>query len=305
MAMAGKGISLMMDLTASYQYCATIARESGSNFYRSFSLLEPQRRQAMEALYAFARWSDDLSDLPGEANQKRSRLEHWQAELERYCHGNEIPEIASNQDPQTDVNLLWPALRDAQQRYRIPIEVLRDLVEGVKLDIDMVRLRDRDQLERYCYCVAGTVGLACLHIWEAPVDRLRNVAIDCGFAFQITNILRDVLEDTRRQRIYLPEADLQVYGCDAASWLRAEPAGDWLGLVRKYITDADAAYRRSWEIHTHLPPDAKKMFSLMWRSYHAILEEIQRQPETIWKRRLSVPLWKKAKLFLTHFGPLS
>jgi phytoene synthase len=305
LALVRKGISVTVDLTASYQYCATVARESGSNFYRSFSLLEPQRRQAMEALYAFARWSDDLSDQPGEAEDKRARLQNWQVELERHCNPAGPSGVSLESNSSGQVKYLWPALRDAQQRYHIPVEVLRDLVEGVKLDIDAVQIRDRKQLEHYCYCVAGTVGIACLHIWEAPVERLQTVAIDCGFAFQITNILRDVLEDARRHRIYLPQTDLHTYGCDAESWLKAEPVGDWLGLVRKYIEEADAAYQRSWEIHSHLPADAKKMFSLMWRSYHAILDEIQRQPDSIWKRRLSVPLWKKAKLFLTHFGPLS
>lgn len=296
---------MTIDLNTSYQYCATVARESGSNFYRSFSLLEPQRRQAMEALYAFARWSDDLSDQPGETEDKRTRLQNWQIELERHCNSPVPVLVSSESEDNDDAKKLWPALRDAQQRYHIPVAVLRDLVEGVKLDIDTVQIRDREQLEHYCYCVAGTVGIACLHIWEAPVDRLQKVAIDCGFAFQITNILRDVLEDSRRQRIYLPETELREFGCDVASWMKAEPVGDWLGLVRKYIEEADAAYQRSWEIHAHLPADAKKMFSLMWRSYHAILEEIQRHPDSIWKRRLSVPLWKKAKLFFTHFGPLS
>lgn len=296
---------MTIDLQTSYQYCASVARDSGSNFYRSFSLLEPQRRQAMEALYAFARWSDDLSDQPGETEDKRARLQNWQIELERHC-SSPVPVIVSSESEDSDdAKKLWPALRDAQQRYHIPVAVLRDLVEGVKLDIDAVQIRDREQLEHYCYCVAGTVGIACLHIWEAPVDRLQKVAIDCGFAFQITNILRDVLEDVRRQRIYLPATDIEGFGCDIESWMKAEPAGDWLGLVRKYIQEGEAAYQRSWEIHSHLPADAKKMFSLMWRSYHAILEEIQRQPDLIWKRRLSVPLWKKAKLFLTHFGPLS
>lgn len=293
------------ELAASYQYCSTVAKESGSNFYRSFSLLEPQRRQSMEALYAFARWTDDLSDQPGLPAEKRERLKQWQQELERSCStpGSFDNTHESSINPQA--NLLWPALRDTQLRYRIPIAVLRDLVEGVLLDIDAVQIRDRQELEHYCYCVAGTVGIACLHIWEAPVERLHSVAIDCGFAFQITNILRDVLEDARRNRIYLPSTDLIAYQCDTQKWLHEHPDGNWLELIRKYAKEADSAYQRSWEIHAYLPNDAKKMFSLMWQSYHAILEEIQRQPESIWKKRLSVPLWKKAKLFFTHFGPLS
>jgi phytoene synthase len=299
------------ELAASYQYCSTVAKESGSNFYRSFSLLELERRQAMEALYAFARWTDDLSDQPGPSAEKRARLKQWQRELERYCQlerqcqTEERIETTDEPSLNSTANLLWPALRDAQLRYQIPVEVLRDLIEGVVLDIEAVQIRNRQELERYCYCVAGTVGIACLHIWEAPVDRLQSVAIDCGFAFQITNILRDVLEDARRNRIYLPQSDLETFRCDTTKWLDEHPDGHWLELIRKYAQEAEAAYQRSWEIHAHLPADAKKMFSLMWRSYHAILEEIQRHPERIWKKRMSVPLWKKAKLFFTHFGPLS
>ena len=293
------------ELAASYQYCSMVAKESGSNFYRSFSLLEPERRQAMEALYAFARWTDDLSDQPGPPEEKRERLKQWQQELERHCQAGEV--LGTNDEPSLNstANMLWSALRDAQRRYQIPVAVLRDLIEGVVLDIDAVQIRNRQELEHYCYCVAGTVGIACLHIWEAPVDRLHNVAIDCGFAFQITNILRDVLEDARRNRIYLPQSDLETFRCDTTKWLHEHPDGNWLELIRMYAQEAEAAYQRSWEIHAYLPADAKKMFSLMWRSYHAILEEIQRHPDRIWKKRMSVPLWKKAKLFFTHFGPLS
>lgn len=293
------------ELAASYHYCSRMARDSGSNFYRSFSLLEPQRKQAMEALYAFARWTDDLSDQAGEPQDKATRLRAWQRELESRYQASIEKNNGRESTVAFDDNQLWPALIDSMHRYRIPLQILLDLVAGVQLDVDSVRIETRSELERYCYCVAGTIGIACLHIWEGPVERLQSAAIDCGFAFQITNILRDVMEDARRQRIYLPQADLLEFQCDPLSWIAERPTGDWLGLIRRYIQAADSAYEKSWEIHAHLPPDAKKMFSLMWQSYHAILDEIAKQPELIWQRRLSVPLWKKAKLFFTHFGPLS
>jgi phytoene synthase len=295
-------LSLLSD---SYHYCSEISRNSGSNFYRSFSLLTTPRRQAMEALYAFARWTDDLSDQAGTATEKRERLLQWR-DFVKQLSSAPAQELHISRHPQLgDSHRLWPALADSLERYRIPTNLLSDLVDGVMLDLDEVFLPNRNALNHYCYSVAGTIGLACLHIWDGPYQTMRAAAIDCGFAFQMTNILRDIREDAFRQRIYIPQESLEKYGCSREQWLLGIPSGNWTELLEDYLQMTEQAYHSGWQLHPHLASDGKKMFSLMWKSYHAILEEIRHQPAVVWKKRISVPMWKKAKLFLTHFGPLA
>jgi phytoene synthase len=291
-----------LPLEESYRYCHEVSRSSGSSFYRSFTLLAPPRRRAMEALYAFARWTDDLSDREGSIAEKRERLEQWRNTLQQLnlSESSLNMTIAPLRD---DSYRLWPALHDSILRYNIPVELLEDLIEGVLTDLDQVRLQTQDQLHRYCYCVAGTVGLACLHIWEGPVESIRPLAIDCGYAFQVTNILRDLLEDAQRGRIYLPAEDLQRFHCESVSWLSGNPAGNWNQLIAEYLQRAENAFQNSWRIHGDLQGDGKRMFSLMWHSYHTLLKQIARDPGQVWKRRTTVPSWKKVMLILSHFGP--
>lgn len=190
---------------------------------------------------------------------------------------------------------LWPALHHTVVTYQIPVRLLDELVAGVVMDLQAVRLADWPAVDEYCYRVASTVGLACTSIWQARPSLPQQAAIDCGLAFQLTNILRDLREDAQRDRIYLPIDQLQRFGCDTDSWLAGKPRGEWLQLVSSVLERARALYHSGARTVDHLPPHGARMFALMWSSYRHLLEAIEHNKEHLWSdRRVRVPrhqLW--------------
>ena len=183
------------ELAASYVHCQQIARRSASSFYYSFLLLPKPKRQAMCALYAFLRQTDDLSDSADSATDRRAALETWRESLERATRG-------AFDDP------LLPALADTMAGYSIPVDHLHAVIDGVEMDLEPLEYETFDELEAYCHRVASAVGLACLCIWGTTSERALEPARQCGVAFQLTNILRDLKEDAARGRVYLPREDL-------------------------------------------------------------------------------------------------
>jgi phytoene synthase len=207
-------------------------------------------------------------------------------------------------DSLRDYSLLWPALCNTAERYAIPHELLFGIIDGVEMDLGPVRIADWDELTEYSYYVASTVGLACTRLWGAKVTLPRQSAIDCGIAFQITNILRDLREDAARGRIYVPATQLQRFGCSAANWLRCQPDVDWFGCVDAMIARARQLYDNGWRTSEHLNDEGQRMFSLMWRTYRELLDEIDRSKASLWSGSpIRVSRWKKMKLAISHFLP--
>lgn len=321
-------------LSESYSHCKSLARNSGSSFYRSFSLLGLHRRNAMMALYAFARLADDATD------GQESFLDTREAEASRWCakHWHDWIDAlpASSIDfhaSHSTTECLEPirlALSDSIERFAIPRETLHDLVRGVDIDCQQtqnaigdtvagrlppaIRMKNWAETKAYCHLVASSVGIACLSIWarkqgELPSDEIRQAALDCGIAFQMTNILRDIGEDARRNRIYLPEEELARFGIDTARWLALpnsptifalNEVGDWRGLIRLQMERTKALYDRGWAVANAISLDGKRMFSLMWNSYRALLESIDEKPELIWQSRVHLTRFTKIKLVAQH-----
>jgi len=313
-----------MDLAESYAHCESLARRSGSSFFRSFSLLSAQRRNAMMALYAFARLADDATDgtTHGSTGHKTNNSSHFGEPLawsstEWHEWLDEIA-LSSGTVGGRVPNSLSPirlALGDSIQRFAIPIKSLHDIVKGVDMDsADQVRFETWQETKTYCHRVASSVGIACLAIWskqigEPPHADLVRAALDCGVAFQMTNILRDVAEDAHRGRIYLPMQDLQRFGVDTQRWvgLRQQPTlfavneiGDWRGLIRIQLERAKALYENGWEVANSISLDGQRMFSLMWHSYRALLSRIEEKPELIWQSRIRLPNTEKLQLIGQH-----
>jgi len=292
-------------LGISNQNCERIARTSGSNFYRSFSLLRPEKRRAMLALYAYARVIDDLGDEPkrsqdGMGSNKGTgvfepiSLHAWIDNL-----ANDNPELKNGCGG--ELSNIRLALRDAVQRFEIQLERLHEMIEGVAMDqVDHVRILDRAALDHYCYLVASSVGLACLSIWRGDTTRLKDAAIDCGIAFQLTNILRDVAEDAKQNRIYIPADLLESYKIDQAAWLDCAPNGDWVAMLRSQIERAKALYLSGWEICQALDSDGQRMFSLMWHTYHHLLLKIESEIESVWTHRMQLGRFEKVQLYFQH-----
>ncbi|MEM7557966.1 MAG: phytoene/squalene synthase family protein [Planctomycetota bacterium] len=292
------------EVSKSYAWCRDVCRRSKSNFYASFRLLAPERRRAMDALYAFARISDDLADAIGLAEDKQLVLEAWRERLGQIDSGKSLSDSSEQLlEPYRD---LWPGLADAVVRFQIPLGLLDDIVEGVSMDLASERrFTTWAELDQYCYYVASAVGLACTYIWKADQEVPRETAVVCGQAFQLTNILRDVQEDAASGRIYLPLDSLRQYGVGEANWLGGQPNGDWTGLVESVARTAFERYEQGWDTIEYLTPDSQRMFSLMWRSYRQLLEEVIRHKEELWTgQRIRVGTWQKTRLLLRHVLPM-
>jgi len=197
-------------LAAAYAVCRHITRSAARNFYYGFLVLPRGRRNALSAVYAFMRHSDDLSDAPGLTRREREdKLTEWRNALHRVAEG----------EPTDDPVLL--AVADAQRRFKIPIELFDRLVEGTAMDLSPqpgagIRYQTFDELRRYCYHVASVVGLICIRIFGYRDPSAEALAEKCGLAFQLTNIIRDVKEDAGLGRVYLPQEDLERFGRTAA-----------------------------------------------------------------------------------------
>jgi squalene-associated FAD-dependent desaturase len=317
-------------LTESYRRCEKIAIQSGSSFYRSFALLREDRRKAMTALYAFARLADDATDGDGAIS---SKTDYWSAAawhqwLDELCLG----ETATHES----TRILAPirrALSDSVAQFSIPLETLHDIVRGVDSDFvasgghatiesesakqlsEPIRMKSWEETLNYCHRVASSVGIACLSIWsktihQAPCSASVQAALDCGVAFQMTNILRDIVEDSGRNRIYLPEDELDRFEIDSTKWLSLNKGpttfalnelGDWRGLIRLQIERTKAMYERGWRVANSISFDGQRMFSLMWHSYREILLAIEKRPERIWQERIRLSKVQKLRLASQHW----
>lgn len=306
-----------MDLEQSFAEAERISRSSGSSFYRSFQFLRADRRRAMHALYAFARIADDATDNLSTSNDwdRESWLE-WIQKLQ----DPEIPKDSIS-DPRLpkDLQAIRLAIADSVGRYRIPLAMLDSLVEGMDMDARGVEISDWEDFRQYAFRVASSVGICCTAIWTdgnpiSPDQPLWRSSVDCGVAFQLTNILRDVKEDAGRGRVYLPLEDLERFGISRSQWLDSlnanEPAKplspDSLSkLVAVQIERARGLFASGWQLQRMLDPDSYRMFSLMWHTYRCILSRIEKDPTKIFTQRVRLGARRKMMLATQHcFTPL-
>lgn len=277
------------DLAASYAYCQQQARRAASNFYYCFHLLPRDKRRAMHALYAYLRKTDDLCDGESALPQRQAALVVWRSEVEAALAGEA-------QGP------ILPALADTAHRFEIPQAYLLDVLDGVQMDLDGRSYATFAELEHYCYRVASVVGLACIHIWGFTSERAIEPAIQCGVAFQLTNILRDLDEDAQRGRIYLPQEDLERFGYQAAE-LRGRVCDERLRrLVRFEAARAEEFYQQATGLHGYLHPQGQRVFGAMFDTYHALLREIGHREGDIFSGRVRVSKWKKLQIALRWMG---
>ncbi|MDR3639616.1 MAG: phytoene/squalene synthase family protein [Isosphaeraceae bacterium] len=276
-------------LRASYRFCTEVSRREARNFYYSFLLLPAERRSSMCALYAFLRRTDDLADEPGPAAEKRAALDAWRAELERTLAGGS--------------STTWPgfaALADTVRRHEIPARYLHEVIDGVLMDLDPHPYSTFDDLHGYCYHVASAVGLACVHIWgfESAGGEAESRAEACGLALQLTNILRDVGEDARNGRVYLPQEDLDRFGVSTADLV----AGRVSEPLRALLTfEADRAYRyyeQAALLERLVAPEGRPALRAIIGIYRTLLDTIVKRDYEVLATRVAVPGWRKAAVAL-------
>jgi phytoene synthase len=304
-------------IETSYGHVLRISRQSGSNFYRSFWLLPAAKRRAMCALYAFARVTDDIGDCEAPASLRSNWLTAWrQATAMNLISESRdgrcvLPQGFPESTTQWPVDLrrraaeILPALSDAVTKFEIPSRFILEIIDGVLADQKKTRFDTYEQLEHYCYLVASAVGLACLHIWQFQSPLPMQAAIDCGLAFQLTNILRDISEDARRGRIYLPQQHWADHGLCEDDLLNPRPDDRLKCLISDEVRRAVKLYDSGWQIWDALHPDGKPMFSMMWRTYRRLLSHIQADPCSVFVRRVRLSKMEQIGLVSQHFiGPI-
>jgi len=276
---------MSITLDASYVHCQRSARRAASSFYYSFWLLPREKRQAMCTLYSFLRRTDDLGDSTASLECRRSSLEAWRSSLERAWTG-------SFDDP------LLPALVDTVQRYEIPHVYLTDVLDGVEMDLSLHRYETFEELQLYCHRVASAVGLACIHIWGFESDRALLLARECGLAFQMTNILRDLKEDALQDRIYLPMSDLRHFNYGPSELKQSLKNERFFTLMEYEIDRVEKLFDAALELELHLSPDGRPVFRAMVSTYRGLLEEIKRRRGDVFSRRIRIGRWKRLRIVL-------
>ena len=262
------------------EYCQQKAARSGSSFYYSFLFLPQERRRAITALYAFCREVDDVVDEAVDPQLAGTKLAWWRQEVERLFTGN----------PQHPVTR---ALQPALAPYGIAAQQLHEIIDGMEMDLRQTRYLDFAALERYCYHVAGAVGLLAAGIFGYSDPRTLEYAKSLGTAFQLTNIIRDVGEDARKNRIYLPAADLQRFNVTAADLLQARYSEGFAALMAFQAARARSYYDKATAA---LPPAdrrAQRPGLIMAAIYSALLAEIERDGFQVLTQRTSLTPLRK------------
>ena len=273
-----------LEVQYAYSRCEEITRAAAANFYYGIRLLPQDKRQAMSAVYAFARQIDDIGDEPGDPAAKLTALRDQRGKLARIAEASSgvlAPQRERGGDP------VSVALADAHVRFALPLDALELLIEGVELDVNGATYETFEDLVVYCRDVAGTIGRLCLAIFtDGHGAAHAALADDLGVALQLTNILRDVREDYANGRVYLPAEDLRRFGVSApelsAELIRfeAERARDWFDHGLALMDELDGR--------------SAACLAAMTGIYRRILERILADPEQVLQRRISLPTWEKA-----------
>ncbi|QXE33591.1 presqualene diphosphate synthase HpnD [Streptomyces sp. GMY02] len=276
---------------AAYSYCETVTGQQARNFAYGIRLLPAEKRQAMSALYAFARRVDDIGDGTLAPEAKQRRLEETRALLDR---------VRAGEVGEDDTDPVAVAVADAARRFPVPLGGLDELIDGVLMDVRGDTYETWDDLKTYCRCVAGAIGRISLGVFgfasDAPgAEHAVEYADTLGLALQLTNILRDVREDAGNGRTYLPSDDLGKFGCSAGFHSATPPAGsDFTGLVHFEVRRARALFAEGYRLLPLLDRRSGACVAAMAGIYRRLLDRIERDPEAVLRGRVSLPGHEKA-----------
>lgn len=300
-------------LSESYQTCIQLARRTGKNFYYSFLTLPRRLADDMCVLYAFMRWTDDLADAEELPTGIREVAIHQWREHVRSALQSPLPlspPAGSTQNLFEPLNTMSTRLIDTQiltamvdvvRRYQMPEKYLFDVINGVESDLESRQFQTFQQLEEYCYHVAGAVGLCCIHIWGFEGERAEKQAIDCGTAFQLVNVLRDLSEDSARGRVYLPQEDLERFGYTVDD-LRSETRNvAFESLMKFQVARAKEYFDRSAGLTECLSPPGRRIYAAMRDIYGGLLKEIERRRYDVFSQRVRLSGFQKLKSALMAY----
>ncbi len=274
-----------VSLSASRLACRQLTRHHAKTFYFASHALPAQKRSDAYAVYAFCRHVDDQIDL---APDDTARMRAF-ADLSHLLHSAYQPQDMLGNPP------LWlHAFRETVRRRAIPVAYFEDLLKGVEMDTGRVRLQNWEELDRYCYLVAGVVGLIMVHVMTEPAPELLKPARDLGTAMQLTNILRDIAEDWERDRLYLPANELEKFGLTSEDIAQHRLGESFRAMMRFQIGRARAYYSYGDVGIPGLPADGARFCArLMSVIYAAILVEIERVDYDVYRGRVRVSFARK------------
>ncbi len=271
------------------QYCQEKCAASGSSFYYSFLFLPPERRQAIMALYAFCREVDDVVDECNDISLASTKLAWWRQEVERIGEGN----------PQHPVG---QALKNVAPGINLPKEQLLEIIDGMEMDLQQSRYLDFKGLSLYCYRVASVVGLLAAEIFGYQDRQTQKYAHDLGMAFQLTNIIRDIGEDARRGRIYIPVDELQQFNVTAKDILDGKYSDNFTALMQFQYERAQRYYEQAFAQLPAIDRKNQRPGLIMAAIYRTLLAEIKDENFRVLHQRISLPpmrkLWLAAKTWI-------
>lgn len=262
------------------EYCQQKTVQSGSSFYYSFLFLEPARRRAITALYAFCREVDDTVDEATDGSVARIKLAWWRTEVSSMYKG-------------TPTHPVTQALQAHIATYRLEEQHLQAIIDGMEMDLDQSRYLDYAGLTRYCWHVAGVVGILSASIFGYTNPQTLAYAEKLGLAFQLTNIIRDVGEDARKGRIYLPVNELQQFGVTAADLLNSRHSEKFEALMRFQTERAQKMYDEALALLPKEDRRAQRPGLMMAAIYRTLLDEIARDGYHVLSQRISLTPLRK------------
>ncbi len=279
------------ELRRAYEFCRRITKEHSKSFYFSANFLKPAKRQPIYALYALCRLVDDEVDAAEVRSEAEAiaAVERWKSKLNEVYFNAETQrrdgESKTQQTPDNQQNLVLTAWRDMLRRYKIRQELPLELMRGVLMDTHIKRYQTWDELYVYCYRVASVVGLMSSEIFGYEKPETLDYAEALGIAMQLTNILRDVRDDAKMNRIYLPKEDLDRFGVSEGQIFNNDFDENFARLMRFEIARAREYYKQAELGVPLLDRDARFTVLLAARIYGKILNQIERQNHNVFAAR--------------------
>jgi 15-cis-phytoene synthase len=290
-----------------YSVCKGITRQAAKNFYYAFMVLPRRKREALCAVYAFMRRCDDITDDPTlSLPERRQKLDTWLHALHRTQQGQ----------PTDDPILL--ALTDSQRRHSIPAGLLDELALGTAMDVESAPIDDNapaqsstpgltvqyktfEDLRLYCYRVASVVGLVCIHVFGYRDPDAEPLAEQCGLAFQLTNIIRDVKEDAAMGRVYLPEEDLAKFNLSATDLLATPDPARFKPMLALEADRAREFYTSGDALIPYVSEDSQPALWVLVNIYRALLEKIAAKQYDVFTAKISLTPWEKLRILAKGF----
>ncbi len=269
-----------------YRHCRDIARANSKTFYLSSLFLAPEKRRAVWAVYAFCRTADDIVDQVTPAAERLAAIDYWERALLAAYSGNADDRI-------------MVALYDAISRFEIPMQPALDLLRGARLDITVRRYATYNDLREYCYLVASTVGLLTSPILGYSSDAALDYGVALGRAMQMTNILRDVGEDARMGRIYLPLDEMQHFGYTESSIFEEVVDDAFVALMKFQIDRVRRLYAEAEPGIALLAAESRYTVRLALTLYRQILGSIEANHYDVYTKRAYVPFRSKMLAAMT------